>query len=365
MREQVIHLKGLNGIRAMAAIGVVISHISVTLNAFFPWFQTNPVHFGNGMADFGVTMFFTLSGFLITYLLLCEKAVSRVNIRNFYVRRILRIWPLYYGYLLVSLGVIYFFGLYDEPYNYLFYILMIGNAGYALHIVPIPLLSHLWTIGVEEQFYLFWPYLVRKAKHELVAFAIFLAGFILIKLVLRYLLFRYGDGASVQYAMVYLARFDCMAIGAIGAYCYFNRPSKLISLMSLPAIQFLAWLCLALIALNRFYVTDFVNHDLVATVTLCVIIGQINGACGPVNLDNRLCDFLGRISYGIYVIHPLIMLTYFRLAEEYGADGLMFGLVSYPVIILLTVLVAYLSYGFYEKRFIDMKHRYTKIKSEA
>ena len=67
MREQVIHLKGLNGIRAMAAIGVMISHISITLNAFVPWFQTKPVHFGNGMADFGVTMFFTLSGFLITY----------------------------------------------------------------------------------------------------------------------------------------------------------------------------------------------------------------------------------------------------------------------------------------------------------
>lgn len=86
MFRPTLHLKGLNGIRAIAAIGVVISHVSITLNAFFPWFKANPVHFGNGLADFGVTMFFTLSGFLITYLLLAEKAIARINVRNFYVR---------------------------------------------------------------------------------------------------------------------------------------------------------------------------------------------------------------------------------------------------------------------------------------
>lgn len=276
----------------------------------------------------------------------------------------LRIWPLYCGYLLVSLVLLYIFGLYDVPNNYFYYILLIGNVAYALHIAAVPLLSHLWSIGVEEQFYLFWPWLVRSVKHEVIAFCVFLAAFIVIKLVFRYLVFRLGNAMAVEYAMMCLTRFDCMAIGAIGAYGYFHRPSKLVQIMSRPAVQLLAWLCLGLVAVNRFYISDFVNHDLLAAVTLCVIIGVIEGS-SPISLDNQLCEFLGRISFGIYVLHPLIRLPYFRLAMEFGADGVPLVLVSYPLVILLTVLLAYLSYEHFEKRFLQMKRRFAVVESAA
>jgi peptidoglycan/LPS O-acetylase OafA/YrhL len=108
-----IYLPGLNGIRAIAALAVVVSHTTLHLGLF----GLDPHLFGNGdgrprtldMAGFGVTMFFALSGFLITYLLCREKEIAQVNVKKFYARRILRIWPLYYAYFLICLAVYFIF----------------------------------------------------------------------------------------------------------------------------------------------------------------------------------------------------------------------------------------------------------------
>src|SRR5688572_17546909 len=90
-----IHLPGLNGIRAIAALAVIFSHIGLSLHQF--GLKSLP---DIDLAGYGVTIFFALSGFLITYHLLIEKQrFERVNIRQFYIRRILRIWPLYYLYI--------------------------------------------------------------------------------------------------------------------------------------------------------------------------------------------------------------------------------------------------------------------------
>src|SRR5271155_5691395 len=101
--KQAVYFSGLNGLRAIAALSVVFSHTTTSLNQF----GLNPFIYGKFpdgttkttlLAAFGVTIFFALSGFLITYLLLEEKKTKEINIKNFYIRRILRIWPLYYLY---------------------------------------------------------------------------------------------------------------------------------------------------------------------------------------------------------------------------------------------------------------------------
>ena len=91
--EEKLHLKGLNGIRAIAAVSVVLSHVAL------PGIKLPYVLSIGGLAQYGVTIFFTLSGFLITYLLFKEKEQTAISIRKFYIRRILRIWPLYFAYL--------------------------------------------------------------------------------------------------------------------------------------------------------------------------------------------------------------------------------------------------------------------------
>ncbi|MFM7901642.1 MAG: efflux RND transporter periplasmic adaptor subunit, partial [Bacteroidota bacterium] len=108
-------------------------------------------------------MFFALSGFLITYLLLEEKKKGEVNIRNFYIRRILRIWPLYYLFVALTLITTFFFDVSFEYKSILFYIFLLANIPFIFggHI---PFLSHFWSLGVEEQFYSFWPWVVKKSK---------------------------------------------------------------------------------------------------------------------------------------------------------------------------------------------------------
>ncbi|MAZ37152.1 MAG: hypothetical protein CL842_06855 [Crocinitomicaceae bacterium] len=101
MTKNIIYLPGLNGIRAIAAIAVVVSHITLSLddigldsNIFGTYDSGKPRALD--LAGYGVSMFFALSGFLITYLLWLEKEKQPIQIRKFYLRRMLRIWPLYY-----------------------------------------------------------------------------------------------------------------------------------------------------------------------------------------------------------------------------------------------------------------------------
>jgi len=111
-----IHLSGLNGLRAIAAMGVVVSHITLALGSF----SLNPYIFGRAadnspkgfiLAGFGVSIFFSLSGFLITYLLLLEKEKAEINVPYFYMRRVLRIWPLYYIALAAAVLIMFSYGL--------------------------------------------------------------------------------------------------------------------------------------------------------------------------------------------------------------------------------------------------------------
>jgi peptidoglycan/LPS O-acetylase OafA/YrhL len=363
MENKAIHFKGLNGIRAIAAIGVVVSHISLTMNVFIPRFKLRQLHFGNGMADYGVTMFFTLSGFLITYLLLAEKNRSTIDVKNFYIRRILRIWPLYYAYIIVSLIIVHLFHLYTSPWYSLYYIFFAGNIAYAIRIVPFPLINHFWSIGVEEQFYLMWPWLVKKCNNILKGILLFAIIFTVLKLLIRLFIHRYSAYMSIPYTVIYLTRFDCMAIGAIGACLYFKQNKLFLKVITSKMVQIVSWLSILLIILNRFNVTDFINHAAVGCVTLCIIISQITERNRIINLDNKMCEFLGKESYGIYVIHPLVMFFYFKGALICKANSVLFAAATYPVVILLTVFIAYISYEYYEKIFLKAKKKYTVVAS--
>jgi peptidoglycan/LPS O-acetylase OafA/YrhL len=157
-----IYFPGLNGIRAIAALLVVCSHISLSLEIF--GFSD---YGGIDMAGYGVTMFIVLSGYLITYLLLNEYEENKlIDYRKFYMRRILRIWPIYYLSIIIALTCIYFGGHAIDGTGLFFYLFMMANVpfvfGGALNLV-----GQLWSVGVEEQFYLFWPWLFKKTKSSL------------------------------------------------------------------------------------------------------------------------------------------------------------------------------------------------------
>ncbi len=358
-----IFFPGLNGLRALAAISVVIFH----LTRDFAEFGLDPYIFGRladgspkgfAMAGFGVTIFFALSGFLITYLLLAEKQKQEIDIPKFYVRRILRIWPLYYLYLAAALAVIFYYSMPFDGKMLLTYTFFAANVPHILN-TPLPFLRHYWSLGVEEQYYLFWPWAVKKIKKRLVYFV---TGFITVFVILK-IFFHFRYPGSIIEACFDVVRFDCMLIGSLGAILYFNKHALFTRVFTSKITQAIAWLVVVLLVLNIFHIASIIDHEIVSVVTVALIMGQITVTNRLVNLDIKPCDFLGKISYGIYVIHPLVIFFSGKLLKELAMPAILkYGFV-YAFVIAATILLSWLSYNYVEKWFLTLKLKYTVVKS--
>lgn len=365
--KKTIYFEGLNGIRAIAALSVVISHITLHLSNF----NLNPYIFGRAadgtpkgllLAGYGVSMFFALSGFLITYLLLLEKEDrGKINIRFFYLRRILRIWPLYYLYMIISLAVMHFSGPPVSSTTLLFYIFYLPNIPFILSTY-IPVMAHYWSLGVEEQFYIFWPWVIAKAKKNLNV--IILGGIILLitlKLIARYCL--PGQDHSIFYLSIHVTRFHCMLIGALSASLYKNNNTLFIKICTHKISQLVAWAIIAAAAVNQFHFASVIDGEFLSVITVILILGQATKVNRLINLQSKVPDFLGKISYGIYIYHPLIIWGFSALFANIAITGVLKYLVIYSSIITATIVTAYLSYTYFEKRFLKLKTNYTIINS--
>jgi len=356
---------GLNGLRAIAALAVVISHISLDLEKFgldalFKDAGNKPK--GILLASYGVSIFFTLSGFLITYLLLKEKEkLSEINIKKFYIRRVLRIWPLYYLYFFVCMGTYFIFRTFIELNIIPFYVFLLANIPIIINVM-LPYMGHLWSIGVEEQFYLFWPWMVKNHNRKLLRNAII---FVFLFLMLKVLFFgiSYKLGYTIPLIAISVTRFHLMVIGCIAAILFYNN-SKLIGYFLNLKTQIASWLILMLAALNIFHISSLVDHEILAVVTVMIILSQITRKNYLIDLDNKVLNLIGKISYGIYVIHPLLIFLLSKLIKFEHSTFLNYGLI-YSVIIASTLLVSYTSYNLYEKRFIKLKSTFAIVKSSA
>jgi peptidoglycan/LPS O-acetylase OafA/YrhL len=365
-----IYFPGLNGLRALAALSVVVFHLTQD----FGQFNLSPYIFGTladgtpkgfRMAGFGVTIFFCLSGFLITYLLLAEKKQQEINIKNFYLRRILRIWPLYYLYLIAALIIAFYFGLRFNGTILLTYLFFASNVPFILENIPhvaevtLPFLRHYWSLGVEEQYYLFWPWIVKKIKTKLEVFVI---AFIIVFVVLK-CFFHFFFMHSVIAASFTVIRFDCMLIGSLGAIYYFNGHKLFLKIAGSKIAQAVAWFFVLLLLTNIFHIASIIDHEIVSVITVLLIIGQITIKNRLVNLDIKVCDFLGKISYGMYVIHPLIIFFSVKIFKDANLAPVIKYAVVYLFVVGLTILSAWLSYEYFEKRFLKIKMRFTTVAS--
>ncbi|MBV5343554.1 acyltransferase [bacterium] len=221
--------EGLNSLRFFAAFLVVLHHAETIRKKYeLPNFQDIGL-FRNG--DNAVTFFFVLSGFLITYLLLKEnKRTNTISIKNFYIKRVLRIWPLYF--LLVIIGTLivpFVFELaninYQMPYTLseVWFYFLFFLPGLVTYFFGHHLLEPLWSIGIEEVFYLIWAPLFKIGKQRI--FVILVAIFVIKVILLILAQFWIKDPLTVY--LIQMFRFEAMAIGGLGAFFIFNRKSPL------------------------------------------------------------------------------------------------------------------------------------------
>ncbi|MFZ4798844.1 MAG: acyltransferase family protein [Bacteroidia bacterium] len=355
-----IYLPGLNGLRAIAAITVLISHL------FFETFGNWGIK-GIDLPIFtdGVTLFFVISGFLITYLLLHEiKNTNTINIPKFYIRRILRIWPIYYLYILIVIAVLWWLGQVSDILNdrLFYYIFFTANIPF-LSAIGISLIVHYWSIGVEEQFYLFWPWLIKISmkKITIAAFSVLIA----------WVLLKYGSyilftNKSIVYKFFNVTRFHCMMIGAIGAIGYYNKNKVFMRFFTNIWSQVISWVIFICLGLFFKYIPALLTAESIAILSLFLIMSQIEGKPKFINLENKFFDFIGKISYGIYVIHPILifLLSALWLKLNIQLPNWAQYILICTLVPSITIFVAWVSYQNYEKPFLKLKNKFAVVESQ-
>ena len=325
--ENVVYLPGLNGLRAIAAILVLIGHVTIPM---YSDFSRLVYQFHPGFD--GVTLFFVISGFLITFLLLKEKKKTNdIDIKKFYIRRILRIWPIYYLFIISCLILALFFNKIQSIYSFelVYYIFFAANVPFILQIAT-PILTHYWSIGVEEQFYLFWPWFIKLVKNKIVPMTIvFFCFLFIIKLGARFILGK----EAIIYKVLVVSRFHCMLIGALGAMLFVNKNILFLKFFTNKWIHVFAWLIFILLSIEFVHIPAPIAPEITSLVSLFLIVGQINASDSKkiINLEHNVFDFLGKISYGIYVIHPLVIMILFYFLDELIVSKLIYTMKLFKV----------------------------------
>lgn len=364
-----LYFPNLNGVRFLAAFGVIVHHVEQ-----YKYVLGEPnfwhIPFFDQVGKICVVLFFVLSGFLITYLLLTERdRTGRIDVPAFYVRRALRIWPLYY--LLAGLGLFVF------PHLEVFYlpgfteavrddfgkkIVLLALILPNLVTVPIPGIYQLWSIGVEEQFYLIWPLLMKYLRHPLVACLTVIGGYFSVKFGLLPLLgeaMHHSQSFQMISQIWHKFSIDCMAIGGIAAWLLYRGDETFRRIVFSPLTQVVVYVTTGLLV-GFGVVLPYVNFEVYGVLFAVLLVNLAANPKSLLNLENPVFHYLGKISYGLYMYHLVaIALAHFvarRLAP--GSDLLLHGLS-----LALTVGLAAVSYEFFESRFIRLKLHFTTVPS--
>lgn len=373
-RTQGVHFRGLNSLRFFAALFVVIGHIPMNqASAGLPHPAWGALFYRGAPA---VSFFFTLSGFLITYLLLEEHRRSgTIAVRSFYLRRVCRIWPLYfavvffglffYNALLPRLGIHYPVR-YTLPLALFLYTFFLPNLMNSLYTVG-GILNPLWSIGVEEQFYLAWAPAVKRWIGVLPRLcAVILAVSFTVSCLNQWQAF----GTGWQWMFFSQLKFHFMASGALCAWWLHRRPGALLRLpvFTVRAVQ---WVLFAL--LLEYYILGLLPWGLFAEVFQLVLYAWliVTVAANPRNaipVETRAFEYLGTISYGLYMIH---MIAVYMTSAVFQASGwwhghiVLYCLAYYGMALGLTVLSAHLSYRLFESPFLRLKDRRFSLVASA
>ena len=363
-----IFFPNLNGVRAIAALMVVFSHIELHKKDFHITKFTGLDYLQLG--NVGVSIFFSLSGFLITYLLLEEKKnFAKVNLKDFYIRRILRIWPLYF--LVIIVGFLIYPGTVSAK-PLLLSVFFLPNIAFTLSLLP-PLIQPIWSVGIEEQFYIFHPHFfrIKKNQHILYALLLFIVLFFAAFVVVKY---SHSTNVALN-QFLYLACYDDMMIGAIVALIYFNTKNKTFDFRFQHFFNLLFNRYAQVALLVAFAGFMWINlhmivpqYDVIlALLSALLIVNLCETETSIYSLDNKLFQFVGRISYGIYLLHkfPLLLVVY--LVNKYmgGQSLLLQNIVIYITTCAAAVGIAAISYYGYERYFLQLKKRFQKISNNS
>jgi peptidoglycan/LPS O-acetylase OafA/YrhL len=308
---------------------------------------------------FGVDLFFTLSSFLITTLLLREKeAYGAIDVRSFYVRRMLRIWPLYFVFLFIIAPALQYI-LPNESMSLkyvLAFALLAGNWACVLWGYPHSVSAPLWSVSIEEQFYLSWPLVLRRWADDLMPVALAL---LVVSSITRIYLIVHG-AVHPQIWCNTLARLDPFSCGALLAV-YAQRKS--ITLSPGVRIILLVFAFAMLTAVGHY--EDFagakslITYPAITIACVALILTALGSRMSVGSPLVRAFSYLGRISYGLYVFHWMFIVS----LDVPSAHGPSARVSRAAAALIVTIAAAAASYHFLEKPFLRLKEKFALVKS--
>lgn len=375
-----VFFPNLDGLRTIAFSIVFLQHgLSPSLNLLSykgTFWEPLIAMLTNGAN--GVSIFFVLSGFLITYLILAEiELTGKLNVLYFYVRRTLRIWPLYYAVILFAfilypcvkhiIGMDTHLG--SRPW---YYFVFLSNFD-VIHIQQFfkgqdAMSGNItWSVAIEEQFYLLWPllfYFLPKKSYPWIFLSV-IAG----SMAFRY---RFIDNIAFLYFHSLSVCGD-LALGGLCAYyaiygkgfrTYFEKLPRYA--IVLAYIAGFLWITRGVSMLRFHYAEVFTR--LINTFFFAFVILEQNYAKHSFYKfsHSRLLTFWGKYTYGLYLLHPIAItfldvccrLMHFNYALHF-IPSFTFGILS----LCLSLLMSYLSYEYFESRFLELKKKFSFVKS--
>jgi peptidoglycan/LPS O-acetylase OafA/YrhL len=303
------YIKQLDSLRALAVFIVIVSH----------WLKKDSFVIALQPGQLGVNIFFVLSGFLITGILLKSRAQAELTnsgkasiVKNFFIRRSLRIFPIYY----LTIFLIFLFANPTETtirHSLIYYLTYTTNFYfYHLHSWD-GMTSHLWSLAVEEQFYLIWPWIILFSPKKVLLPCI--GAFIGIGAASSYFINVENFGFILPFSC-----FDSFGLGALLSFILFYHSEYLIKFYRIGGL--LAGICLVILIASLVLHTPTLipSRTAQSIVTLWVITHVIyRRSIGQTRffvLNNKALIFLGKISYGMYLYHLPLAWDYFFLSRH-------------------------------------------------
>jgi peptidoglycan/LPS O-acetylase OafA/YrhL len=365
------YFANLDGLRFFCFLSVFFFHSFHTDN---PAIKSSSVYhffkvtlFGNGFL--GVNFFFVLSGFLITYLLIKEKKINKnIQVVRFWIRRILRIWPLYfacvlYGFVIFPYTKTLAGASPNETANIWYYLGFISNFDYIQKGLPDATgLGVLWSVSIEEQFYLVWPIILSffSAKKFWIPLSLILICSIA---------FRAINDIPILHEMHTFSCIGDMALGGMGAWLVLESPYYKNKIVELPR-WFILFIYIAFASVFLFrdefllsnYFLRIFERLLISFIMLLIILEQCFSKKSFYKMGNfKIPSRLGLITYGLYCIHFIVISITVGITKKLGINTQIWQVVFMEPIIslLITIPVCLLSYRYFETPFLKLKEKFS------
>ncbi len=343
MSKRIKKINQLDSLRSIAAFSVIFFH-------FLPDYNLGGLPFG----WIGVDLFFVISGYLITAILLEQKDVINrkfLIIKNFIIKRALRLFPIYYLFISFFLFLMYAFRIWMcDKGDVVYYLTYTQNILFFKEGMRSVQTNHLWTLAVEEQFYLFWPWLVVLVSNKNLIRSLII--------VIPVTLFFLSVSEIENLRMLTIYHFDTLGAGALIAL-FIKEKGDLLGLFTHKIKAIIILSSLSILVIGSFYnMSNFPIFLSILALSTSLVIGCYHNFTGVIGniLNLSQLQYLGKISYGLYLYHKPIpfLAKLFMNKAQIQVNNLILLVSS----IALTILIAHLSYHLIEKRFLNLKEKF-------